>query len=168
MKEEKKDSLAVKEDLKPEPIKKEFEFGITAPEAKKKLEAIRLFQVVVQEQLKEGHDYGVIPGTKKPTLLKPGAEKISKLLNLFDDYEAIDQIERWDDKDPFFHYQYKCTLSDIGTGLKVSSGIGSCNSKESKYRYRWVPVWDLSDAQEAMKGDVPKKQRGKYLMILLI
>src|SRR5688572_15251827 len=30
----------------------------------------------------EGEDYGVIPGTKKPTLLKPGAEKICNVYGL--------------------------------------------------------------------------------------
>ncbi len=29
----------------------------------------------VKAQMKRDIDYGVIPGTKKPTLLKPGAEK---------------------------------------------------------------------------------------------
>lgn len=39
------------------------------------LQAIANFQTVVQNNLKSGQDFGVIPGTNKPTLLKPGAEK---------------------------------------------------------------------------------------------
>jgi len=93
--------------------------------------------------------------------LKPGAEKIAKLLNCYDDYEEIDSVERWDDKDPFFQYKFKCTFRDIATSLKISSGVGSCNSKEARYRYRWIPEWDLTEAQKAMKDEVPKKQRGK-------
>ena len=34
-----------------------------------------------------------IPGTNKPTLLKPGAEKIAKLLGLADSYEIMDRQE---------------------------------------------------------------------------
>ncbi len=30
----------------------------------------------VKAQMQKDIDYGVIPGTKKPTLLKPGAEKL--------------------------------------------------------------------------------------------
>lgn len=161
MKEEKEDKLTKREERRSEPIDKDWQFGVTPEEAKAKLQAIKLFQVVVKEQLQEGHDFGTIPGTKKPTLLKPGAEKITKLLNCFDDYEEMDSVERWGDKDAFFHYKVKCTLSDIATGLRISSGVGSCNSKESKYRYRWIPIWDLTAAQAAVKEDMPKKEMGK-------
>jgi len=138
-----------------------FEFGITAEEAKKKLQQIKLFQAVVQELLQEDLDYGVIPGTKKPTLLKPGAEKIAKLLNCYDDYEEIDSVERWDDKNPFFQYKFKCTFRDIATGFKISSGVGSCNSKEARFRYRWIPVWELTEGQSLIKDSVPKKETKK-------
>lgn len=162
MDEKKKDALTVKEDLTPEPIDKDWQFGVSADEAKEKLKAIRLFQVVIKSELKKDHDYGVIPGTgDKPTLLKPGAEKITKLLNCFDNYEEVDSVEKWEDKGAFFHYKIKCILCDITTGLKISSGIGSCNSKESKYRYRWVPVWELTPAQEAVKDEMPTQKRGK-------
>ena len=140
--------------------KRDWEFEVSPPEAKMKLHAIKLFQAVVKEQLQKGHDYGIIPGTgNKPTLLKPGAEKIVKLLNCYDDYEILNEVECWDDTNPFFQYKIKCTLSDIGTSCKVSSGIGSCNSKESKYRWRWVPVWDLTDEQKKHKDEVPMQKR---------
>lgn len=161
MKEEKEDQLAIKEEHKLEPISRDFEFGISADEARKKLNQIKLFQAVVQELLQPELDFGVIPGTKKPTLLKPGAEKIAKLLNCYDDYEEIDSVEQWEDKSPFFQYKFKCTFRDIATGLKISSGVGSCNSKESRFRYRWIPVWDLTEAQKAIQDEVPSKQMGK-------
>ena len=167
-KEEKEDRLALKEKHELEPTARDFEFGITAEEAKKKLQAIRQFQAVAQSELQgptkddpQGLDYGIIPGTKKPTLLKPGAEKIAKLLNCYDDYEEIDSVERWDDKSPFFQYKFKCTFRDIATGLAISSGVGSCNSKESRFRYRWVPIWDLTETQKAMKDEVPMKEMGR-------
>ena len=106
-------------------------------ETKRKLASIAAFQAIVRKELKEGHDYGIIPGTgNKPTLLKPGAEKLAKLLNCFDDYEIIDRIEDW--VKPLFRYLIRCTLSDMATGTKISSGLGECNSYESKYRFRWV------------------------------
>lgn len=37
---------------------------------------ISQMQSVLQKTLRQNHDFGVVPGTKKPTLLKPGAEKI--------------------------------------------------------------------------------------------
>jgi hypothetical protein len=62
----------------------------------------------VAAQMKKGIDYGVIPGTKKPTLLKPGAEKLCRLFSLRPSYELIHFITDFDK--PLFHYHYRCTL----------------------------------------------------------
>ena len=115
--------------------------------ARTKLRAIKEFQAVVREVLIEDQDYGIIPGTAKPTLYKPGAEKITKLLNLYEEYEFIERIEDWDA--PLFHYIVRCTLSDMASGVKVASGLGACNSRESRYRYRWVREDQLSEAEKA-------------------
>jgi hypothetical protein len=110
-----------------------------------KLRAIEDFQRIVHSQLKKDLDYGVIPGTQKPTLLKPGAEKIAKLLNLADNYEIVEKVENWDK--PFFSYTVRCTLTEIASGATVCSYVANCNSYESKYRYRWVPHWKLQKGQ---------------------
>jgi len=110
---------------------------ININQVKDKFVAIRAFQKLVQMELHEGSDYGVIPGTKKPTLLKPGAEKIVKLLDLADTFEIIEKVEDWDKG--FFFYNFKVILVSLITGQVVSEGVGSCNSKESKYRWFWVP-----------------------------
>lgn len=103
------------------------------------IKKIRSFQSVVQGNLKSDHDYGVIPGCKKPTLLKPGAEKILILFALTSEYEIISQEE--DYKNGFFQYMIKCVLSK--NGYKITEGVGSCNSYETKYRWRWVQEKDL-------------------------
>ena len=124
--------------------------------ARSNLRAIKEFQAVVREVLVEGQDYGTIPGTQKPTLYKPGAEKITKLLNLYEEYEFIERIEDWDR--PLFHYIIRCTLSDIATGTRVASGLGACNSRESRYRYRWLNESQLSEAERSL---AVKKRGGK-------
>ena len=43
---------------------------------------ISQFQQVIQKTLHQGHDFGIIPGTDKTTLLKPGAEKILMMMGL--------------------------------------------------------------------------------------
>lgn len=100
------------------------------------LEAIRRFQAIAKSQMIEGHDFGVIPGTQKPTLLKPGAEKITKLLGLADEYVVLEQVQDW--IKGFFHYTIKAQLRHLGSGVVVSEGLGECNSMESKYRWRWL------------------------------
>src|SRR5690606_5572601 len=96
------------------------------------LAKINQFQVVVQNTLKVNHDYGIIPGTTKPTLLKPGAEKILMLMGLTSDYEVIEKVEDYDTG--FFAYTVKCTL--YKNGYKITEGLGHCNTKEPKYRQK--------------------------------
>jgi hypothetical protein len=113
-------------------------------ELRGELAAVARFQQMVRVQLKDGHDYGVIPGTgNKPTLLKPGAEKITKLLGLADSYEFVDRVEDWNR--PLFRYLIRCTLTSVRNGIVIAEGLGECNSMESKYRYRWVWPDDLPE-----------------------
>lgn len=92
---------------------------------------IAQMQAVVQKTLKEGHDFGEVPGTNKPTLLKPGGEKICMLFGLNPEYDFLQTTEDYDKE--FFSYNIKCTL--FRNGQAVAQGVGSCNSKEKKYRY---------------------------------
>ncbi len=115
-----------------------------------KLRAIREFQEVVKGNLKEGSDYGIIPGTDKPCLLQPGAQKIAKLLNLYEQFEVVEVVKEWEKarafpmlEFPLFHYDLKCKLFVMGTGTQVGEGVGSCSSFEVKYRYRWIAEHDL-------------------------
>lgn len=115
------------------------------------LEAINRFQRVAHARMIEGHDFGVIPGTSKPTLLKPGAEKIAKLLGLADTYEILDRQEDW--QRPFFRYLIKCRLTHLGAGATISEGLGECNSMEDKYRWRESKrKCPYCDAEAIIKG----------------
>ena len=87
------------------------------------------FQTIVKKNLKKDKDYGVIPGCSKPTLLKPGAEKILMLMGLQSTYEIIDSTRDW--KEGFFQYQVRCTLEK--GGIVITQGLGCCNSRERKY-----------------------------------
>lgn len=87
----------------------------------------------------EGRDYGKVPGTgDKPTLLKPGAEKLASLFGLTPDFDPIETVMDWTGDDhggePFFFIRYRCTLRR--GDMAVGQGVGSCNSWEKKYRYR--------------------------------
>lgn len=117
--------------------------------------SISKFQQIVNQTLKSGCDYDVIPGTQKPTLLKPGAEKILMLLGLTSEYQVTEQVE--DYSKGIFAYTVKCTLSRGGS--KITEGLGSCNSKEDKYRWRWVKE---SDLPEGVSKDNLKKRTTGY------
>ena len=87
------------------------------------------FQNVIQNTLKSGHDFGVIPGTSKPTLLKPGAEKIAMMMGLRTEFEIVDNTRDWNQG--FFQYQVRCKL--YKGDMLITEGLGACNTKEKKY-----------------------------------
>lgn len=102
---------------------------------------LREFQEFVSGYLSEsedggqdGGDYGVIPGTKKKTLLKSGAEKLCELYGLYDEYQTISSVEDWDRG--LFDYTLKCVLKSRRDDSMVGTGVGSCSTFESKYRWR--------------------------------
>jgi hypothetical protein len=129
-----------------------------------RLQTIRAFQQLVRSQLVVDHDFGVIPGTNKPTLLKPGAEKIAKLLGLADAYEVCEKIEDW--KSGFFAYTIRCRLTSMTTGVLVSEGLGSCNSKESRFAYRWVFPSEVPEDvnKRGLRSKTVTMKRGKATM----
>lgn len=93
------------------------------------IQKIKQFQALVKSQFTQNHDFGVIPGTGKPTLLKPGAEKLIMLLGLTSEFEILDSTRDFDTG--FFQYQVACRLKKYGE--VITEGFGSCNTKENKY-----------------------------------
>ncbi len=92
-------------------------------------------------------DYGIIPGTAKPCLLKPGAERLCSFFGFTPEFISDNLIEDWTGAEhggePLFHYRYKCRISK--NGIIFGEGLGSCSTWESKYRYRWVSLADIPD-----------------------
>ncbi len=86
----------------------------------------------VREHMNEGEDYGIIPGGNKPTLFKPGAEKLNAVFGLSPLVEINNRIEDWDAS--FVAYEVKVTLLNKRTQLIEAEGVGSCNSRERKYK----------------------------------
>ncbi len=121
---------------------------------------VQLIQQVMDKVMREGEHYGTIPGTeqtctkcsgtgkingeecdackgkgkrKRPTLLKPGAEKLCLTFRLDPHYEIIREIREKD----WIAYTVKCSLFHILSGKQIASGVGSCNTRETKHRYRY-------------------------------
>lgn len=92
---------------------------------------MRKVQDAMREAMSQDIHYGVIPGTNKPTLLKPGAEKLCLLFRLDPEYDSQEHYEG-----KHLSIKTKCTLYHIPTGLRYGSGEGSCSTHESKYAFR--------------------------------
>lgn len=87
-----------------------------------------------KKQMKKDRDYGIIPGTKKPSLWQPGAEKLANLFGLVPTFTLVKEVE--DFENTFFYYKYRCELHHFKTGRKIGDAERSCNSKEKKYIYQ--------------------------------
>ncbi|HQE21955.1 MAG TPA: hypothetical protein PK409_08490, partial [Thermosynergistes sp.] len=95
------------------------------------LQKIGAFQELVRTQLREGKDYGAIPGAgDRKVLLKPGAEKITVLLGLRSKFEVAGKVE--DFESGFFAYMVRCSLV-APNGETITEGLGQANTKERRY-----------------------------------
>ena len=129
------------------------------------LKQVQIIQEVMKEIMHLDEHYGTIPGTNKPSLYKPGAEKLSLTFRLRPEYD----IRRSDLPNAHREYEVVCTLYHIPTGQSVGQGVGSATTMEGKYRYRTGPVeftgkpvpkeyWNDRDVKLiGGKGFVPKK-----------
>lgn len=160
----KKETALVPVQTLPAPVKEDA-IDIPVADLKKRLAAIRDLQKLVRSQMVDGKDFGPIKGVSdKPVLFKPGAEKVVKLLGLADIYLTEDVIRDFDK--PLFHYEIKCQLFSIKTGVLISEGVGECNSMESKYAFRWLTEAKLPAELKAIKDQLKSRERsgqyGKY------
>ena len=101
-------------------------------------------------------DYGVIPGTEKPTLFKAGAEKLCELYG----YAPIiaDVQEYADNESGHYRVVVRVALIHKSSGVKIAEGIGECNTRESRYFYRWV--WERDVAAAGLDKSKLKQKSG--------
>ena len=103
--------------------------------------------------MKEGVDWMRIPGTPKPSLLQPGAQKLAFAFKLTDEYETLLCLENheteWEYEQPIYEwfagkkrktgietkkargwyfYRVKCRLTSRDTGAIINGHLGTCSS----------------------------------------
>jgi hypothetical protein len=94
----------------------------------------KLLSEYVNSQMIPKVDFGVIPGTPKPTLLKPGAEKIVDLFRCTPKFKLVRVIEDYDRN--LFAYTFRVQLYQRDAEAVLAEGYGSANSREGRYRWR--------------------------------
>lgn len=129
-------------------------FVVSADEIKARIEELQAF---VRSYMITGEDYGTIPGTQKPTLYKPGAEKLCDVYGFTKEFTVVEALEDWDRGR--FAYTVKATLRSKRTNLLEAEGLGSCNSMEAKYRWLWV--WDDKLPPHLDKASLASKRTKK-------
>jgi len=133
---------------------------------------VDLIQHVMKRVMKKGEHYGVIPGCgDKPTLLKPGAEKLAMTFRFAPKYE----IQERDMGHGHREYRVVCALQSILTGQFAGEGVGVGTTMEGKWRFRQEVVpgvavtkeyWETRDP-ELLGGSnrKPQKRDGKWVVV---
>lgn len=88
-------------------------------------------QQVLAQAMKEGVDFGTIPGTDKPTLLQPGADKLAMTFRIAHEFSTEDLSTP-----DCARYRVKCIGRHQATGIVLGEGMGECSGAEEKYRWR--------------------------------
>lgn len=86
-------------------------------------------------------DFGIIPGTPKPSLYQPGADKLCALYNLAK--TIVDKNENKNFETGHYDVTVRVRLIHRGSNIVAGELEGSCSTMESKYRYRWVSERDI-------------------------
>jgi hypothetical protein len=87
----------------------------------------------MRKVMKVDIDYGTIPGTPKPTLYKPGSEKILSMFHL----AATPRVEDVSTPD-CIRYRVFVDVTHAPTGSFLGTGIGEASSAETKYQWRAI------------------------------
>lgn len=100
----------------------------TAAEIKAQVNRI---QEVMGAVMKKDAHYGVIPGTKKPTLYKAGSEVLLSTFRIsveprVEDLSVGDEIR----------YRVHAVGKHMASGMVVGVGVGEASSSEEKYKWR--------------------------------
>lgn len=121
---------------------------------------VNLIQEVMQGVMKKDVHYGIIPGCKKPSLYKPGSEKILSTFRL-----AVEPIVEDISGDDEARFRVTTRITHIPTGSFVGSGIGECSSNEEKYKWRKaVCIQEYEETPEDRKREkwVKPYQKSEY------
>jgi hypothetical protein len=110
----------------------------------------RVQEVMKAVMQRETH-YGVIPGSKKPSLYKPGAEVLCVTFRVAQSYK-VEDLSTADS----VRYRIACIGTHQTTGVVLGEGIGECSSNEEKYK------WRRAICKEEFDGTPADRKRVKF------
>lgn len=115
----------------------------------------RLIQDVMKSVMKKDVHYGTVPGCgDKPTLLKPGAEKILSTFRV----AAFPEIQDLSTSDSIrFRIITKGVYTGNGAPVELGAGVGECSSDEEKYKWRKAVGKEYDETPEDRKRKKWKK-----------
>jgi len=104
----------------------------TEKEIRQTLKYLQDLQQFIKAAMKQDVDFGYIPGIDKPSLFKPGAEKLRLLTNTTVEVEKTNEIVQIE-KDRKFYLVEFCATAKTRDGRILAQAFGSANSLEKKF-----------------------------------
>jgi hypothetical protein len=117
---------------------------------------VQLIHTVMEKVMIKDTHYGVVPGTNKPTLLKPGAEVLATTFQLAP--TVTTDIQRSEDA---IRVTCHVSLHSVQSGLFLGEGVGECSTGEEKFKWRAsVSDEEFNATPEDKKRIAYKKSKG--------
>ena len=105
----------------------------------------------IKANLREGIDYGQIPGVKNNVLFKPGANKIINFLRLRPEVQLLHTV--FDPEAKAISYTVKVTLVNED-GIAVTEALGASNTLEPKFAKAGMGAQNLVVSQAVKRATV--------------
>ena len=112
---------------------------------------VNAIQYAIKAVMQKDVHYGVIPGTQKPTLYKPGSEVLLTMFHIAVDPQAEELREGID-----IRYRVRAVGRHQASGIVVGVGIGEASTAEDKY------AWRRAICPEEWNDTDPTRRRTKY------
>lgn len=127
--------------------------SVTPASIQQTRQSIALLQNMVKETLRDGRDYGNIPGVRGKALFDPGAAIIISSFNCRrGESRIIHQVVTSSE----VTFVIEVPLVSLATGQVVSTGVGAASTGETKYGILWVEdpaEWGYdSEAAKSLKS----------------
>ena len=113
-----------------------------------KKQALKAF---IKANLREGIDYGQIPGVKNNVLFKPGANKIINFLRLRPEVQLLHTV--FDPETKAISYTVKVTLVNED-GIAVTEALGAANTLEPKFAKAGMGSQNLVVSQSVKRATI--------------
>ena len=113
-----------------------------------KKQALKAF---IKANLREGIDYGQIPGVKNNVLFKPGAAKIINFLRLRPGVQLLHTV--FDPETKAISYTVKVTLVNED-GIAVTEALGAANTLEPKFAKAGMGSQNLVVSQSVKRATI--------------
>ena len=123
----------------------------STPSTSVQLTPQQALKAFIKTNLREGIDYGQIPGVKNNVLFKPGAAKIINFLHLRAQVQLLHTV--FDPEAKAISYTVKVTLVNED-GIAVTEALGASNTLEPKFAKAGMGAQNLVVSQAVKRATV--------------